>query len=131
MARTKNSPSPKQPRGYVAMKGNAIAKKHLLEKPKKRFRPGTVALREIRKYQKSTEHVLPLAPFRRLVREIINDVRPDLRMTTGSVDALREAAEVYMCTIFEESQLLAIHGRRVTVMPKDMQLCLRLRGPAH
>ncbi len=93
-----------------------------------RFRPGTVALREIRKYQKSTETLIRRLPFQRLVREISQDFRADLRYQSHAIAALQEAAEVYLTKLFEDTNLCAIHAGRVTIMPKDMQLARRIRG---
>ncbi|KAF2311995.1 hypothetical protein GH714_027701 [Hevea brasiliensis] len=93
-----------------------------------RFRPGTVALREIRKYQKSTELLIRKLPFQRLVREIAQDFKTDLRFQSSAVAALQEAAEAYLVGLFEDTNLCAIHAKRVTIMPKDMQLARRIRG---
>lgn len=93
-----------------------------------RFRPGTVALREIRKYQKSSELLIRKLPFQRLVREIAQSFRTDLRFQSGAVLALQEAAESYLVGLFEDSNLCAIHARRVTIMPQDLKLARRLRG---
>ena len=93
-----------------------------------RYRPGTVALREIRKYQKSTELLLRRAPFQRLVREIAQDFKSDLRFQTPALMALQEAAESYLVGLFEDTNMCAIHAKRVTVMPKDMHLARRIRG---
>lgn len=93
-----------------------------------RFRPGTVALREIRKYQKSTELLIRKLPFQRLVREIAQDYKCDLRFQSTALLALQEAAEAYMVGLMEDTQLCAIHAKRITIMPKDMQLARRIRG---
>jgi histone H3 len=93
-----------------------------------RYRPGTVALREIRKYQKSTELLIRKLPFQRLVREMIQGIKQDLRCQSSAVLALQEAAEAYLVGLFEDTNLCAIHARRVTVMPKDMHLARRIRG---
>eukprot|EP00928_Gymnodinium_smaydae_P090326 TRINITY_DN7414_c0_g1_i7.p2 TRINITY_DN7414_c0_g1~~TRINITY_DN7414_c0_g1_i7.p2 ORF type:complete len:159 (+),score=45.64 TRINITY_DN7414_c0_g1_i7:66-479(+) len=93
-----------------------------------RFRPGTVALREIRKYQKSTELLIRKLPFQRLVREIAQDMKSDLKFQSQAVLALQEAAEAYLVGLFEDTNLCTIHAKRVTIMPKDMQLARRLRG---
>lgn len=93
-----------------------------------RFRPGTVALREIRKYQKSTDLLLRKLPFQRLVREIAQDFKNDLRFQGAAILALQEAAEAYLVGLFEDTNLAAIHGRRCTIMPKDVQLARRIRG---
>ena len=93
-----------------------------------RFRPGTVALREIRRYQKSTELLIRKLPFQRLVREIAQDFKTDLRFQSSAVMALQEAAEAYLVGLFEDTNLCAIHAKRVTIMPKDVQLARRIRG---
>lgn len=93
-----------------------------------RFRPGTVALREIRRYQKSTELLIRKLPFQRLVREIAQDFKTDLRFQASAIAALQEAAESYLVGLFEDTNLAAIHAKRVTIMPKDMQLSRRIRG---
>ncbi len=175
MARTKQtarkSTGGKAPRKQLATKA---ARKSApatggVKKPH-RYRPGTVALREIRKYQKSTELLIRKLPFQRLVREIAQDfkVRPgegglvvqlgaagalstqlaalsatdisvltlpsscllqtDLRFQSQAVLALQEAAEAYLVGLFEDTNLCAIHAKRVTIMPKDIQLARRIRG---
>ena len=93
-----------------------------------RFRPGTVALREIRKFQKSTELLIRKLPFQRLVREIAQEYKSDLRFQSQAILALQEAAEAYMVGLFEDTNLCAIHAKRVTIMPKDIQLARRMRG---
>lgn len=134
MARTKQtarkSTGGKAPRKQLATK--AARKAHPtaaggVKKPH-RYRPGTVALREIRKYQKSTELLIRKMPFQRLVREIATNYKTDLRFQSTAVLALQEAAEAYLTTLFEDTNLCAIHARRVTIMPKDMQLARRIRG---
>jgi histone H3 len=97
----------------------------------KRFKPGTVALREIRRYQKSTDLLIRKLAFERVVREIGQDVKgiaDELRWQPSAVLALHEAAEAYLVALFEDTQLAAIHAKRVTVMPSDMLFALRLRG---
>ncbi|GBP94788.1 Histone H3 [Eumeta japonica] len=94
------------------------------------FGPGTVALREIRRYQKSTELLIRKLPFQRLVREIAQDFKTDLRFQSSAVMALQEASEAYLVGLFEDTNLCAIHAKRVTIMPKDMQLARRIRGEA-
>jgi histone H3 len=93
-----------------------------------RFRPGTVALREIRRYQKNTELLLRKAPFQRLVREVAQPMKDDLRFQSSAVAALQEAAEYYLVGLFEDTNLCCIHAKRVTIMPKDMSLARRIRG---
>ncbi|XP_068082978.1 histone H3.3A-like [Anabrus simplex] len=115
------------------------------------YRPGTVALREIRRYQKSTELLIRKLPFQRLVREIAQDfktffffargftraplrarptrpVKTVLRFQSAAIGALQEATEAYLVGLFEDSNLCAIHAKRVTIMPKDIQLARRIRG---
>merc|ERR1712224_454880 len=93
-----------------------------------RYRPGTVALREIRKYQKSTELLIRKLPFQRLVREIAQDFKTDLRFQSSAVMALQEASEAYLVGLFEDTNLCAIHAKRVTIMPRDVHLARRIRG---
>lgn len=99
-----------------------------------RWRPGTVALREIRKYQKSTDLLIRKLPFQRFVRELANDVTnmvshpQGYRWQSGAVIALQEAAESYLVHLFEDTQLNSIHAKRVTIMVKDVQLARRIRG---
>lgn len=107
------------------------------EKKPHRFRPGTVALREIRKYQKSTDMLLRKAPFQRLVREISDEICQDKNVTedgrekrwqSTALIALQEASEAYLVGLFEDTNLIAIHAKRVTIMPKDIKLARRIRG---
>lgn len=93
-----------------------------------RHRPGTVALREIRKYQKSTDLLVQKAPFQRLVREVTQDFNPGLRFRATAVEALQEASETYAVQLFEDTNLCAIHAKRITVIPKDMSLVRRIKG---
>ena len=93
-----------------------------------RYRPGTVALREIRKYQKGTELLIRKLPFQRLVREIAQDFKSDGRFQSTSVMALQEASEAYLTQLNEDTNLLACHAKRVTIQPKDIQLVRRIRG---
>ena len=93
-----------------------------------RYRPRTVALREIRRFQKSTELLIRKLPFQRLVREIAQAFRTDLRFQSTAILALQEAAEAYLTGLFEDTNLCAIHAKRVTIMPKDIHLARRIRG---
>ena len=97
-----------------------------------RYRPGTVALREIRRYQKSTDLLIRKLPFSRLVREISQDYKlsrqVDARYQSTALLALQEASEAYLTHLFEDVNLCAIHSKRVTIMPKDIQLARRIRG---
>ena len=115
-------------RGFLTQAArNASPTQGGVKKPR-RYRPGTVALREIRKYQKSTDLLLRKMPFQRLVREIASNLRGDLRFQSTAILALQEATESYLVSLFEDTNLCAIHGKRVTIMPKDMQLARRIRG---
>ena len=99
-----------------------------VKKPK-RFRPGIAALREIRRFQKSVELLIPKLPFQRLVREIMQaQGSRDLRIQSSAVGALQEACEAYLAGVFEDTQLCALHAKRSTIMVKDMKLALRIRG---
>ncbi|THU80522.1 histone H3 [Dendrothele bispora CBS 962.96] len=95
---------------------------------KRRFRPGAVALREIRRYQASTELLIRKLPFQRLVREIAQDFKRDIRFQSSAIKALQEAAEAYLVDLFEATNACAIHAKRVTIQPKDMALARKLRG---
>ena len=97
---------------------------------KPRMRPGTVALREIRRYQKSSKNLLPRAPFQRVVRDVARGYDSDLRFASQALVALQEAAEAYLVGIFEDAGMCALHANRVTVMRKDMDLARRIRGDA-
>ncbi len=118
----------KHPRKHIAAKANNKAARAGGVKRPHRFRPGTVALREIRKFQKSTELLIRKLPFQRLVRDIAGAFKNDLRFQSSAVLALQEASEAYMVGLFEDTNLCAIHAKRVTIMPKDMQLARRIRG---
>jgi histone H3 len=87
-----------------------------------------VALREIRRYQKSSELLMRKLPFQRLVREIAQNFQDDLRFQSTAILALQEASEAYLVSLFEDTNLVAIHAKRVTIMPKDIQLARRIRG---
>ena len=98
-----------------------------VKKPR-RYRPGTKALREIRKYQKSTDLLIRKLPFQRLVREIAQQFSADLRFQSTAILALQEASEAYLVGLFEDTNLCAIHAKRVTIMPSDIRLARRIRG---
>merc|ERR1712094_88056 len=124
MGRTKQtamkSQSGQGPRKALASKAG--------QKKQKRFRPGTKALREVKKYQKTTELLMRKLPFQRLVREIAHESNADLYFQRQALLALQEATETYLVGVFEDTNLAAIHGKRVTIMPRDLQLARRLRG---
>ena len=104
-------------------------------KKRYRYRPGTVALKQIRQYQKSTDLLIRKLPFQRLVHEIACDsevIKSPLcgkvRFQSAAIMALQEAAEAYLIGLFEDTNLCAIHAKRVTIMPKDIQLARRICG---
>ncbi|KAN0097513.1 Histone-fold-containing protein [Tylopilus felleus] len=108
------------------------------QRKKRRYRPGTLALREIRKYQRSTDLLLRKLPFSRVVREIALDMMTDtnyqlgenaLRWQSSAILALQEATEAFLVHLFEDANLCAIHAKRVTIMQRDIQLARRIRGP--
>ena len=93
-----------------------------------RYRPGTVALREIRRYQKSSELLIRKLPFQRLVREVAQDFKTDARFQGSAILALQEAAEAHLVSVFEDTNRSAIHAKRVTILPKDMELARTVRN---
>ena len=119
----------KAPRKQLAVKAARKAGPNTggVKKPH-RYRPGTVALREIRRYQKTTDLLIRKLPFQRLVREIAQDFKSDIRFQGSALLGLQESAEAYLVQLFEDTNLCAIHAKRVTIMPKDMQLARRIRG---
>ena len=136
MARTKQvarkSTGGKAPRKELATKAarksapasSSVTRPH-------RWRPGTAALREIRRYQKSTHLLIRKLPFQRLVREILQNMRgvyTVYRWNTNALMALQEAVEAYLVSLFQDTNLCAIHAKRVTIYPKDIQLARRIRG---
>ena len=113
--------------GQKALKGGV--------KKRYRYRLGTVALKQIRQYQKSTELLIRKLPFQRLVWEIACDTDVicsplcgKVRFQSAAIMALQEASKAYLVGLFEDSNLCAIHAKRVTIMPKDIQLARRIRG---
>jgi len=126
---------------HTARKGKGVGQKIKFPRPAPgtggrrkphRYRPGTVALREIRRFQKTDNLLIRRMPFQRLVREIAQDFKTDLRFQGSAVLALQEASEAYLVGLFEDTNLCAIHANRVTITWKDMRLALRIRGePAY
>ena len=124
------APSPAAPQiihNPMKMK-NGITKPH-------RFRPGTVAMREIRKYQRTYELLIPRLPFTKLVRELAYEILKEemgdnstLQFQASALEGLQEATEHYLVKLLEDSNLNAIHANRVTVQPKDIKLARRIRG---
>jgi histone H3 len=117
----------------AAKVGKKAAKKSAASGVKKgkgsrKWHPGTVALRQIKKYQKSTDLLLRKAPFQRLVRELAGNYKDGLRFASSAVAALQEATESYVVSLLSDTNLCAVHSRRVTIMPRDLHLARRLRG---
>lgn len=98
------------------------------QKRSHKWRPGTVALRQIRKFQKSTDLLLRKAPFQRLVREVATSHKEGLRWAASAVAAVQEATESALVSLLSDANLCALHAKRVTVMPRDLSLARRLRG---
>ena len=119
----------------VKLSASAVAAVGGVVKRKPRFRPGTVALREIRKYQRTTDLMIQKKPFYRLVKEIGNNVMgkigiqkaKGMRYTKASLDTTQEIVESWMTTVLEDAQMVALHGRRVKVQVKDLMLVMRMR----
>ena len=126
MARTKRTAR----KDEVGRKWSAFAKKQprsqtgqaMMQQQPHRYRPGMVALREIRRYQKSTELLIRKLPFQHLVHEILQGYSVGYRVTLARMLALQEVAEVYLVQLLKDSNLCAIHAKRVTIQPKDIQL---------
>jgi len=93
-----------------------------------RWRPGTVALRQIKKLQKTTELLIAKAPFSRLVRETADAHKVGLRFQASAVAAIQEATEAFVVSLLSDANLTALHANRVTALPRDLQLVRRLRG---
>ena len=126
MARTKRTAR----KDEVGKKRSTFAKKQprsqtgqaMMQQQPHRYWPGTVVLREIRRYQKSTELLILKLSFQHLLREILQGYSVGYRVTPAMMMALQEAAEVYLVQLLEDSNLCAIHVKRITIQPKDMQL---------
>jgi histone H3 len=129
MARVKNGPQQQQQ--GVSRSGGQHQPGAVIRK-KRRFRPGTVALREIRRYQKSTVLLIRKLPFSRLVREVSNSLTSEpYRWTAEAILALQEMTEDTIVHLLEDTNLCAIHAKRITIMPKDMKLARRIRGQVY
>lgn len=115
----------------VKQTARKIEEQTVESKRKRRYRPGTVALRDIRRYQRGGDLLLRKRPFQRLVREVAQDLhREGIRFEGRALAALQEASEAFVVSVFEDTQKLAIHAERVTLHAKDMQLACRMRGYA-
>ena len=102
-----------------------VALKDAHRQPRRR-KPGTVGLMEIWHYQKSTHLLIPLLAFSRLIWEITQERRNDLRFQSAAIQALQEGSKAYLKGLLEDSQMCTTHAKWVTVMAKDMQLARRL-----
>jgi len=87
-----------------------------------------VALREIRRFQKTGEFLIRKLPFQRLVREVGQNYSNDLRFQPAAMELLQEAVEAHLVSVFEDANLCAIRAKRVTAMPKNIWLARRIRG---
>ena len=141
---------PSKPSTKKITKGGKQPRKHLLQKMLKcnsvtggikkphRYCPGLLALCEIRRYQQSTESLIRRTPFNKLIKEISQEYRicpnglgtPSVQVhfQSTALAALQEAAENFLVGLFEDVNLLAAHAKRVTVMPRDIRLALRIQG---
>lgn len=133
MARTKQTPRPHSHHAVKAPRKNskevaAAVAGQVKERKPHRFRPGTVALREIRRYQKSGELLLRKLPFQRVVREIAGQFKSELRFQEAAIMALQEAAEMFLTNLFEDTNLVTVYNNRQTIKPGDMHVAMRLRG---
>ena len=131
--RMKHTPMKHTPGQHASKKcvnklASAAGKGALVSIKKRRYRPGTKALREIRRYQKSTELLIPSAPFQRLVREIAQVYKFEIRFTHSAIKAIQSACEGYLTGVFEDAYLVTLAGKRVTIQPRDLMLARRLRG---
>ena len=103
-----------------------------VEKPKTvrktKYRPGTVALREIKRYQKHARPLTARLSFQRRVRSILKGLDPEFRLKQSTLECMREATEMYLVELLEDSNLCAIHAKRQTLMVKDIVLANRIRG---
>jgi len=106
----------------------SVAEDSTLKKAR-HYRPGTKALREIRKYQRGTDLLLNRAPFQRVVREVLSGLTPEVfRFQSSALECLQTAAEAFVIQVFEDSVLAMIHAKRITLMVRDIQFIRRLRG---
>ena len=127
--RAKAAKSKPKSKGPKRAKGQPVPRARTVTTTRRRRRPGTVALMEIRVMQKRTTSILPYSPVREVVREIVFIVgKPEFRISPIAIKALREAAETYLTSLFEDANVAAIHSRRITIMVKDIHLVLRIRN---
>jgi histone H3 len=127
MARAVSQTARKAPK--AAKVGKKAAKSASgVKKATRKWKAGTVALRQIKKAQKGTNMLLRKAPFARLVRELANNYKEGLRFSASALSAAQEATESFCVSLLSDTNLCAIHAKRVTIMPRDLHLARRLRG---
>lgn len=98
------------------------------KKPHRLYRPTAIDLRELRRYQKNTEYLIRRLQFQRLVREIVKSVKMNIKFQVRAIEVLQEASEAYIVGLFEDTSLSSTSEKRVTILPKDIQLACRIRG---
>ena len=113
-----------------AAKGKASAASHPVQGEKRPYRhkAGSIAKRDIKRYQKSTKLLIPKASFERMVREVSETLKKGMRFTKSAIEAVQTSAEDYLVKLFEDASLCASHAKRVTVQDKDIYLARRIRG---
>uniref|UniRef100_K1QHG8 Histone H3.1 n=1 Tax=Magallana gigas TaxID=29159 RepID=K1QHG8_MAGGI len=97
-------------------------------KEPRNWRPSSSALLEIRRYQRTTNLLIPKLSFQRIVKSLTNERFEGIRFQTSALHALQEACEDFIVNVLADTNLCALHGKRVTILPKDMQLALRISG---
>ena len=118
----------KSPRKSVAQKTIFLQEQEKeKEKLKKKTPRKNKSISDIKKYQNTVDLLIKKAPFQRLIKEIAQDIKDDVRFQKNAVLALQEASELYLVGLFEDTNLAAIHAKRVTIMPKDMELVRKIR----
>ncbi len=125
-SRAQAKPKKRTPAGWTELYPRK--KSQLPPGQRRRFRPGSRALNEIRWYQKRFGYLLPKAAFARLVREVTMEFKTDMRFQSEALLALQEAAEAALIGMFEDANLCAIHAKRVTIKTSDIQLAKKLKG---
>ncbi|XP_034966156.2 histone H3-like centromeric protein A [Zootoca vivipara] len=122
--------SPRRGRSPQASPRRAPPAEQARRPRRRRYRPGQRAMLEIRKYQKSTSLLIPKLPFARMVREVCLDFTRgvDVLWQGTALLALQEATEAFLVYLLEDAYLCTIHGKRVTLQPKDIHLARRIRG---
>lgn len=139
MARTKQTARKSTP--GKALKQNMITAKaarksvtssQSARKSVKRYRPGSqLLIREIKKYSKSVECLIKKRPFKRFVHHSMNNIgmKEHVRFKHGTLDALQEALENFIVSLAEDAYLCTRHANRVTLMPRDLNLVMKIKRP--